>query len=347
MSSDESPAAGVARPHLTSASSDAERIGRLQQIDLGLVGDDASLPFSIYGRSDSDNGFSLLIPQGSRLSRTIREKISKKYKGKVYILQRDWPAYAEKTDETLQQVFSDENSNIEEKSSAFYAYATEQLGEVFQRIAETGGQEVMLVLPIAKYALELVKQDWKATFFLLRLAQAEPRTYTHSLNVCFFGLSFIQNFSLEYSDRDLKEIAFGFLSHDIGELRISEKLLKKPTSNKLTRVEEEVLRQVPIYGHNILKEAGCDYPLTVDIVLNHHERMDGSGYPNGIREHEIPVLARLCAICEAFDTLTTPQTYRQSTLSSYDALRKMLHESPGQFDVNILAKFTRMMGGKV
>ena len=101
------------------------------------------------------------------------------------------------------------------------------MAEVFRRVPEEGGQNATLVLSIVEQALGLVQQDWKAAFSLFRLAQQSPQTYAHSLNVCLFGLSYVKNYFPICSASELKEIAFEFLSHDIGKLLVSEELLNK------------------------------------------------------------------------------------------------------------------------
>jgi HD-GYP domain-containing protein (c-di-GMP phosphodiesterase class II) len=321
------------------------QMGSLREIDPALVGSEDFLPFSIYGRSDSESEVSLLLPRGSRFSQTIRRKIDKQYQGKIYILTKDWEYFFKQADKSIKQLIQDNTKDIQEKSAAFYSYATKSLNEIFNRISEERGKNIMLVQPVATHALELVQQDWKATFSLLKLAHSEPQTYSHSLNVCFFGLSYVHNFLPKYSAKDLKEIALGFLSHDIGELMISEKLMSRIREQTLTSLERQVIQQVPLYGCQILKDAQCDYPLTVDIALNHHERVDGTGYPRRLVKHNIPVLARVCAVCETFDDLTNPQSQQPKRLSAFEALRVMLHEQDGGLDPGILVKFVKMMGG--
>jgi HD-GYP domain-containing protein (c-di-GMP phosphodiesterase class II) len=215
---------------------------------------------------------------------------------------------------------------------------------VFRRVSEEGGKIATLVLPVAEQALGLVQQDWKAAFSLLRLARTRPETYAHSLNVCLFGLSDVQNYIPMYSESELKEVAFGFLSHDIGKLLVSEELLNK--NSRLTPLERKVIQQIPLHGHKVLMESECDYPSAVEIVMNHHERVGGTGYPRGVADNRIPLLARVCTVCEAFDTMTTPKVYRGETLTAFEALNRMVTEDPGQFDVRVLANFIRMVGEK-
>ena len=282
---------------------------KLRPVQLKVVEMFESIPFPIYMKSDSTGAFSLLVSKGDQLSESKRRQIQKHSRGMVYIQSKYYAAYAAEAERALDNILADCEMDIEEKVPLFFSYATERLAEVFERISEEGGQNATLVLPVAEQALGLVQQDWKAAFSLLQLAQKSPETYAHSLNVCLFGLSYVQNYVPMYSEGELKEIAFGFLSHDIGELPVSDDLLNK--KSRLTSIERKIIRQIPLHGHKVLMESDCDYPPAVEIVMNHHERVDGTGYPRGLAENRIPLLARVCTVCEVFDTMTTPPDLSQ------------------------------------
>jgi len=319
--------------------------GKLRPIKMSLIAEFPVLPFPIYVHSDSEQGFSLLVSKGSRFGESIQKRIERQSKGPIYVQAKDYALYAAETEQTINRLLSDPKKAAREKVPLFFSFATERLTEVFRRVSEEGGENATLVLPIAEQALDLIQQDWKAAFSLLRLAQTDPQAYAHALNVCLFGLSYVHNFLPGFSECDLKEIALGFLSHDIGELVVSKELLNQRST--LNPLERKIIQQIPLHGVNVLKEAGCDYPLAVDIVMNHHERVDGQGYPRGLFKHRIPLIAQVCAICESFDTMTTPQAYRHGTHTAFEALNHMSRERPGQFDLRILGNFIRMMGGNL
>ncbi len=317
----------------------------LRPIDIKLLGEETTIAFPIYGFDGENTDFSLLLQKGGRITEAFLKQVHEKFDDEVYIFAKDWAAYETQTEKAIEILVGDKSKSLEERSAAFYEYSTRRLDDAFQRISAEGGKQVGLVQPIAANALDMTRRDWKALFFMLKLAKASPRTYTHSLNVCFYGLSYVYNFLPKYADRDIKEIALGFLCHDIGETVLSDQLLNKTT--KLTPLERKVMEQVPLYGTEVLKEGGCNYPLTLEIVMYHHERMDGSGYPHGLSKRKIPILARVCGVCEAFDAMTTPRPYRAQVLTPLKALNKMVSEQTSQFDLRILTNFIKMLGGKV
>jgi HD-GYP domain-containing protein (c-di-GMP phosphodiesterase class II) len=317
----------------------------LRPIDIKLLGEETTISFPIYGFDGENTDFSLLLQKGGRITEAFLTQVHEKFDDEVYIFAKDWAAYETHTEKAIEILVGDESKSLEERSAAFYEYSTRRLDDAFRKISAEGGKQVGLVQPVAANALDMTRKDWKALFFMLKLARISPRTYTHSLNVCFYGLSYVHNFLPQFAERDIKEIALGFLCHDIGETMLSDQLLNKTT--KLTPLERKVMEQVPLYGAEVLKEGQCNYPLTLEIVMYHHERMDGSGYPHGLSKRKIPILARVCGVCEAFDAMTTPRPYRTQVLTPLKALNKMVSEQTNQFDLRVLRNFIKMLGGQV
>jgi putative nucleotidyltransferase with HDIG domain len=128
---------------------------------------------------------------------------------------------------------------------------------------------------------------------------------------------------------------FGFLLHDIGKLAISDVILHKQgplnTEERARMVEHPVIGAEIVQGIDFLKGA-------VDIVRHHHERWDGDGYPDGLAAEQIPLSARIFAVADVFDALTTNRPYRQA--SSLDVARRMITAEAGkQFDPQVVEAF--------
>jgi HD-GYP domain-containing protein (c-di-GMP phosphodiesterase class II) len=122
--------------------------------------------------------------------------------------------------------------------------------------------------------------------------------------------------------------------HDLGKLAIPEEILRKPAP--LTEAERLVLERHPQIGFRMLESLGVD-PVA-DWVLHHHERWDGTGYPDGIPGEEIPLGARILFVADAFDAMTSDRVYR-SRLSHVDALAELERCAGTQFDPEIVAAF--------
>ena len=126
------------------------------------------------------------------------------------------------------------------------------------------------------------------------------------------------------SPETVETIRVGALLHDLGKLEIPERILEKP--GRLTEREWAKLRYHPEAGLALVDRLGFDVSIG-EIVLYHHERMDGSGYPDSLAGHDIPWAVRIVSVMDAFDALTSPRTYRAAL--SIDAARALLAREAG------------------
>jgi hypothetical protein len=153
----------------------------------------------------------------------------------------------------------------------------------------------------------------------------DPCTCGHSQRVMEYAL--LGASSLSLSSEELQAIEFGALFHDVGKIGINDDILRKPGG--LTREEWNVIHHHPLIGANIIGEAPS-LEKARDIVRHHHERYDGNGYPEGMKGNDISIGARLVAVADAFDTMTTDRSYR-ATLSADDALSELAKHAGTQF----------------
>lgn len=145
--------------------------------------------------------------------------------------------------------------------------------------------------------------------------------------------------SLDLPEEDLQELRVACVLHDIGKMAVPDEILLKPAA--LNEEETEIVRQHPAIGENIcapLKSLRRVLP----VIRHHHERMDGSGYPDGLRGGEIPLMARILQIADIYDALITDRPYR-SALSSEDALETLEREAGyGWLDASLVWKFSQI-----
>ena len=137
-----------------------------------------------------------------------------------------------------------------------------------------------------------------------------------------------------------EQLSFGFLLHDVGKIGVPDAILRKP--GPLDAAEKAIMDTHPEIGHRIVGQAGFS-PLVSEIVLTHHERWDGQGYPAGLRGVEIPLATRLFAVADSLDAMTSDRPYRQG-MSLEDAITEVVRYSGSQFDpaaVNALLQLDR------
>lgn len=143
---------------------------------------------------------------------------------------------------------------------------------------------------------------------------------------------------LKFSTQEARIISYASQLHDVGEIDLPEQMLTR--NGKLTPYEWEMIKRHPVVGAEILK--GSPSPILqvgARIALTHHERWDGSGYPQGLIGEEIPVAGRICAVADVFDALTTRRAYKDE-LPVEQALQ-LIRESSGQFfDPEVVKSFS-------
>jgi putative nucleotidyltransferase with HDIG domain len=144
---------------------------------------------------------------------------------------------------------------------------------------------------------------------------------------------------LNFSHEQLKVLERGSLLHDIGKIGISDTILHKP--GPLNEEEWVIMRKHPDIGAKIV--TGIPFlQETIPLIRHHQERWNGSGYPDGLRGEEIPILARMFAIVDAFDALTSNRPYRQK-ISEREAVDYLCEEAGVLFDPQIVAVFSNLM----
>jgi ribonuclease P protein subunit RPR2 len=180
-----------------------------------------------------------------------------------------------------------------------------------------------------------LRRSYTATVRALSNAVEFRDAYTgkHAERVAAYGLEIARRMRLPIADQP--EIEFGFLLHDIGKVAIPDAILHKPGA--LTESERRLMAQHPLIGAEIVREIEF-LDGAVEIVRSHHERWDGKGYPDGLAGEDIPLPARVFAVADVFDALTTERPYRHA--SSVSTARAMISSESGkQFDPRVVEAF--------
>lgn len=196
-------------------------------------------------------------------------------------------------------------------------------------------EAVVFVQKLVHYFLD----DRESTLHLMNMVDQAEAAYSHTMNVAV--LSMMVGSEAELTPDEMTILGLGALFHDIGKERIPKKVLKKRPP--LTKPEQELMQQHSAFGAEML--SGTErFPIDVArIVLHHHERADGSGYPAGLKGDEIDRMARIVAIADTYDNHTNSYDPKTS-LTPYLALSYMFGQQKQLFDVEMLALFIRCLG---
>lgn len=136
---------------------------------------------------------------------------------------------------------------------------------------------------------------------------ADTYTYTHSIDVAILAIAI--GVKMGFHRKKLICLGVGSILHDLGKTKIPNEILNKP--GKLTPDEFSIIQKHPVYGYETIKEHDINR-ISAEIVLNHHERYNGSGYPNGLHSNEINELAYICAIADVYSAMTADRVYRKA-----------------------------------
>jgi response regulator RpfG family c-di-GMP phosphodiesterase len=187
-------------------------------------------------------------------------------------------------------------------------------------------------------ALNSLEGSYRSTLKALTAAleTRDSETHGHSERVVSYSLRLGREYGLN-SD-EMKSLEFGSLLHDIGKIGVPDSILRKPA--KLTDEEWVRMREHPLHGQQILR--GIEFLQgAARVVAQHHEQWDGSGYPAGLRGEDIDICARIFAVADAFDAITSDRVYRRG--KSYEAAAQELDDWAGrQFDPKVVEAFHRV-----
>ncbi|HEX3022345.1 MAG TPA: HD-GYP domain-containing protein [Lachnospiraceae bacterium] len=186
----------------------------------------------------------------------------------------------------------------------------------------------------------LSKSDTTISVFdmLHNIEEYDDSTYSHSVNVALISNVFGQ--WLNYSQEDIQILTLAGLLHDIGKLMVPEEVIKKPS--KLTDEEFQLIQLHPILGYDNIKNEPIDFRIK-EAVLQHHERCDGSGYPSMLHGNEMHDFAKIIAIADIYDAMTSKRVYRDA-LCPFDSIRLFEEEGFQKFDAKILLVFLEHIG---
>jgi len=179
-----------------------------------------------------------------------------------------------------------------------------------------------------------LSRSYMATVRALSNAVEARDAYTgkHAERVAAYGMAVARALGLS---AESPEIEFGFLLHDIGKLAIPDAILYKPSA--LTEEERALMARHPVLGADIVR--GIDFLGGAgQVVRHHHERWDGQGYPDGLRGEEIPITARVFAVADVLDALTTDRPYRPASTMPI-AREIIIRESGSHFDPRVVEAF--------
>lgn len=178
-----------------------------------------------------------------------------------------------------------------------------------------------------------------ALISLARLKTVDDYTYMHSVAVCAMMVALSRQLGLDEGQTRLAGLAG--LMHDLGKAAMPMAVLNKP--GKLTDAEFSIIKKHPEEGYRMLLSGSKVEPVVLDVCLHHHEKMDGSGYPEGLKGDGISLFAKMGAVCDVYDAITSNRPYKIGW-DPAESLRKMAEWANGHFDPKMFQAFVKSLG---
>ncbi|WP_281914951.1 HD-GYP domain-containing protein [Caldimonas thermodepolymerans] len=218
--------------------------------------------------------------------------------------------------------------------------ARQEVGGLFQQARMGQALRTAPVVELVEDITDSVLRCPSALVSLARLKTKDEYTYLHSVSVCALMVSLGRQLGLP--GPQLREAGLAGLLHDLGKAAIPLEILNKP--GRLTDEEFALVKEHPRAGHAMLSDAGVTSESALDVCLHHHERIDGRGYPDGLAGEAISLHARMGAVCDVYDAITSDRPYKAGWHPA-EAIRRMAQwTKEGHFDERVFQAFVKCIG---
>jgi HD-GYP domain-containing protein (c-di-GMP phosphodiesterase class II) len=303
--------------------------------------ENTKIGFNLFLRTDT-NGHSryiLFCCADEPFTHERKEELLNRNSQKLYISSEDTSKYLRYQERNIKHIIEDSSRSSLEKSGILY------------QVAENITQDV-LNNPKLERNIERAS-EWvsntvrhiihnKNTFSsMLEVLSHNYRTYTHSINVSVLGLLFGKYLSLQ--THELDSLGTGLLLHDIGKVKLPSEIINK--RGPLTNEEFKIINRHPKAGLGLLEHMRSIERLSLNVVIQHHENYDGSGYPYGIGGSDIHLFGHIARIVDAYDAMTSDRSYA-SARKPFATLATLKGQSQNCFDKELFVEFVYFLGRK-
>jgi len=253
-------------------------------------------------------------------------------KVKIKLTENDG-LYVKKEEREIRSIYDqDKIRRFKEK----YAAKVNEVTYIIKEIGKGAFVDIQSVGQISRHIIKEFSVISDVINYIHLVRPLDDYTYSHSLNVSLMSIIIAKWMNL--SEAEIDEIATAGLLHDIGKTKISPKLLSKP--GKLTDAEFEEMKKHTLLGYIMLDNVK-DTTLNMKYsVLMHHEKIDGSGYPLGVIDEEIPIFPKIVAIADIYDAMTSDRSYR-NRMCPFEVIKNFEMQTFGKLDTKVLTVFLK------
>jgi HD-GYP domain-containing protein (c-di-GMP phosphodiesterase class II) len=247
--------------------------------------------------------------------------------------EKDYSSDIHNLSEQLKDALEDKKLKPEKRAEIIQTHSVDMMKSLWQdpskeKIADFKKGVVSVV--------DAILSDDATNTQLLKLTSYDYNTYIHSVNVGVLALSLAKSLFKKEDKHDMHALGAGFFLHDLGKIYIDEAIINKP--GKLSEEEMTIMRRHPGMGFKLLHETRQITDESRLIVLQHHERHNGTGYPKKLRGEDIHIYGRICSVADVFDALVSKRPYKTQQ-TPFDALKIMKDEMLDHFHKDVFQTF--------
>jgi HD-GYP domain-containing protein (c-di-GMP phosphodiesterase class II) len=268
-------------------------------------------------------------------SHEVAKAISGRLLDKLFVRKQALQDFYDHMEESLASVIDNPSLPTKKKSDILYNCASNVMQDVYND--PRSGENIERSREISNHIIRFSLNDPASIPTLLSLSSHNYYTFTHCVNVAVFGVGLWQFIGLG-SPSELREFAQGAILHDVGKSKIADAILNKP--GKLTDEEFEVIKTHPRNGYELMEGKVSD--MALDIILHHHERYDGSGYPEKLGGSTISDNAKVAILADVYDALTTNRPYGGAR-DPFQAMLLMKEKMVGHFEQQKFISFVKFL----
>jgi HD-GYP domain-containing protein (c-di-GMP phosphodiesterase class II) len=237
----------------------------------------------------------------------------------------------------IQEGYLQDRAEVEDVVSEKTRIETQRtVRRIFTEINRNKRVDIGLAKAAVNNIVDELLRNRRVVLNLTDIRSYDDYIFGHCVNVCI--LSVMTAITLEYNELQLRDLGVGAILHDIGKLLVSKDILDKP--GKLTPAEMDKVKEHSKYGFDVLREQQELSLLSAHIAFQHHEKVDGTGYPRGLKGGEIHQFSRLTAVADVYDALTADRVYRKAFMP-HEALKIISEGSGTHFDSEVVRAFMK------
>lgn len=261
-----------------------------------------------------------------------------------FVSRKDYQVYlksiASENSQAQKKIIRQNALNFEiPKASKNFLQSRKLINKVMEQIIRDEDFDLVSVQESVTRCIESILRNQDAMLLLTNIKSADEYTAQHCLRVSIMAIAFAKFLGLD--EEALQAIGVGAMLHDVGKMRTPQEILNKP--GKLTPAEYCIIKDHAIEGYKILKDKNMLDPEVLDIALSHHEKLNGEGYPNNLKEHQISYYTKIVSIVDTYDAITSDRVYSPAE-SPAKAFKVLIDEQSNQFDQELVHHFIEWIG---